>query len=310
MNFETKPVLGLGCAQLGNLGREISDSQAEAVVSEAWIQGIRYFDTAPHYGLGLSETRLGLALKHFSREDFQISTKVGRVIVDDPSNAARPDDQGFAVSTTKRRVWDFSRDGIFRSVEDSLNRLGMDRIDTLLLHDPDDFFEQASTAGISALIELREQKVVSRIGAGMNFAVPLAELIRRTDVDVVMCAGKVTLLDNEALDELVPVALDRGVSILAAGVFNSGILSSSRASENSHYGYAAAPRNLIDKANRMAEISEGFGIDLPTAAVAYAKNIPAVSAVVLGARTPEQVKQNSARFNAEVPAELWEALGV
>ncbi|MEY4499897.1 MAG: hypothetical protein RL319_885 [Actinomycetota bacterium] len=283
----------------------MSDQDSELIVAAAWDQELRYFDTAPHYGLGLSEIRLGKALKRYNRDDYEISTKVGRLLVEDPKGEIRLDDQGFAVETSKRRIWDFSRDGIFRSVEESLKRLDLDRIDTLLLHDPDDHFEQASTEGIAALIELREQKVVSKVGAGMNAAAPLAELIRRADVDVVMCAGRLTLLEHDALEDLVPLAIEQNVGILAAGVFNSGILGSKRASANSNYGYAAAPDELINRANHIAEICEAHGVDLPTAAVAYAKKNVAVSSVVLGARTPEQVRQNSERFKANVPEDLW-----
>ena len=305
LSNEHLPSLGLGCAQLGNLGRVMSDQDSELIVAAAWDQGLRYFDTAPHYGLGLSEIRLGKALKRYNRDDYEISTKVGRLLVEDPNGEIRLDDQGFAVETSKRRIWDFSRDGIFRSVEESLKRLDLDRIDTLLLHDPDDHFEQASTEGIAALIELREQKVVSKVGAGMNAAAPLAELIRRADVDVVMCAGRLTLLEHDALEELVPLANEQNVGILAAGVFNSGILGSNRASANSNYGYAAAQEKLINKANHIAQICEAHGVDLPTAAVAYAKKNVAVSSVVLGARNPEQVRQNSERFNSNVPDDLW-----
>jgi D-threo-aldose 1-dehydrogenase len=181
-NEKTKfplPSLGLGAAQIGNLYREVPDEIAEQTVITAWEQGIRYFDTAPHYGLGLSEKRLGKALKNFPRDEYMVSSKVGRLLVPSPETAVMKDEQGFDVHASTKRVWDFSRDGIMRSVEASLERLDLERIDILYLHDPEDHFEQASTEGISALIELREQGIVQAVGAGMNFAAPLAELIRR-----------------------------------------------------------------------------------------------------------------------------------
>src|SRR6478752_5839065 len=220
--------LGLGAAQLGNLYRVTSPGEARETVDGAWDAGIRYFDTAPHYGVGLSERRLGESLRLRPRDEFVISTKVGRILVPSPETAGETDGQGFAVPADPRRVWDFSRDGILRSVEDSLRRTGLDRFDILYLHDPDDHFEQASTEGIGALIELREQGVVTAVGAGMNHAGPLAELIRRADVDVVMCAGRFTLLDDEALADLLPLATKRGVDVVAAAVYNSGLLSTPR----------------------------------------------------------------------------------
>src|SRR4051794_31584360 len=220
--------LGLGAAQLGNLFRPTTDEEASATIDAAWHSGIRYFDTAPHYGVGLSERRVGEHLKDRPRDEYVISTKVGRVLVPSPETADQRDGEGFDVPADPRRVWDFSRDGILRSVEDSLERTGLERFDILYLHDPDDHFEQASTEGIGALIELREQGLVSAVGAGMNHAAPLAELIRRADVDLVMCAGRFTLIDGEALEELLPLAVERKVGVVAAAVYNSGLLSTPR----------------------------------------------------------------------------------
>ena len=220
--------LGLGLAQFGNLYRETTDAEAAGAFDAAWSAGIRYFDTAPHYGIGLSERRIGAMLVDRPRDDFVISTKVGRLLVPSPETADRSDDEGFAVPATTRRVFDFSRDGILRSVEASLTRTGLDRFDILYLHDPDDHFEQASTEGIGALIELREQGVVRAVGAGMNHSAPLAELIRRADVDLVMVAGRHTLLEPNGYERLLPLAEERNVGVVAAGVYNSGLLGSPR----------------------------------------------------------------------------------
>lgn len=300
--------LGLGTAQLGNLYRETSDEESRETINKAWEEGIRYFDTAPHYGLGLSESRVGEALRQRVRNEFVISTKVGRLLIPTPANAKNKDDQGFDVPARFRRDWDFSRDGIFRSVEESLNRTGLDHFDILYLHDPDDYFEQASTEGISALIELREQGVVKAVGAGMNYAAPLAELIRRADIDLVMCAGRFTLLDSSALDDLLPTALNSGVGVIAAGVYNSGLLSSNKPSNTSHFDYKPAPQRLIERALRISEVCQEYGVSLPEAAIAYVMGHPAVLSVVLGARGIDQVAQNAKNSTTKLPDELWGAL--
>lgn len=200
------------------------------------------------------------------------------------------------------------RDGILRSVEDSLQRLGLDRIDIPYLHDPDDHFAQASTEGIDALIELREQGVVRAVGAGMNAAAPLAELIRRADVDLVMCAGRFTLLDGTAADELLPLAQARGVGVVAAGVFNSGLLSSPRPAPDATFDYGPAGHDVRARAVRIAEICEAHGVSLPAAAIGYARRHPAVVSVMLGARGRDQVEQNAAHFAVEIPEQLWSEL--
>lgn len=299
--------LGLGASQLGNLARVTSDHDARETVDASWAGGVRYFDTAPHYGLGLAERRLGALLAEHPRGDYVLSTKVGRILEPSPETAGQRDDQGFDVPATFRRRIDFSRDGILRSVEASLDRLGLDRIDVLYLHDPDDpeHFAQAASAGIAALIELREQGVVRAVGAGMNFAEPLAELIRRADVDLVMCAGRFSLVDPTALQELLPLAQERGVGVVAAGVFNSGLLARDRPPADASFNYAPAPAELIARTTRIAEICEAHGVTLPEVAIGYVRRHPAVSSVVLGARGRAQAEQNLARFTAHIPDALW-----
>lgn len=305
--------LGMGLAQLGNLHRETTDAEAGGAVDAAWDAGIRYFDTAPHYGLGLSERRAGALLGRHSRDAYVLSTKVGRILEPSPETADEADAEGgFAVPADVRRRWDFSRDGILRSVEDSLRRTGLDRIDVLYLHDPDvagpEHFERALSEGVGALIELREQGVVSAVGAGMNDAAPLAELIRRADVDLVMVAGRFTLLDDSAAVELLPLAAERGVGVVAAGVYNSGVLASDRVAEGALYDYSAAPDALLERARRIAEVCARHGVTLPEAAVAHPRRHPAVVSVVLGARTAAQVRDAAARYSARIPSALWEEL--
>ena len=233
--------LSLGCAQLGNLYREVSDADARSTVDTAWELGLRYFDTAPHYGLGLSERRLGAALASRPREDYVLSSKVGRML-EPVEIAGGLDDQGFVVPATHRRRWDFSREGIRRSLEESLERLGLDRLDIVYLHDPDEHWTEVLATGYAALEELRSDGIVGAIGAGMNQSAMLADLVRETDLDVVMLAGRYTLLEQDALDDLLPLCCERRVAVVAAGVFNSGLLARERPRDDAKYDYGEAPR--------------------------------------------------------------------
>jgi D-threo-aldose 1-dehydrogenase len=299
--------LSLGCAQLGNLQQAMDDDTAGATVDAAWDEGVRYFDTAPHYGLGLSERRLGAALATRSRAGYVLSTKVGRLL--EPLAAVRGQDtDGFAVAATHRRVWDFSRDGVRRSMDESLQRLGLDRVDIAYLHDPDDHLEQVLAAGYPALEELRDEGVVAAIGAGMNQAPMLAELARNTDVDLVMLAGRYTLLEQGALEDLLPVCERRGIGVVVAGVFNSGVLARRNPPDDATYDYARAPADMLDRARRIAEVCERHGTTLPEAAVAFALGHPAVVSVCVGARSPDQVRRNARLLAAEIPSDLWDEL--
>jgi D-threo-aldose 1-dehydrogenase len=300
--------LGLGAAQFGNLYRETTDAQAASAVTAAWDAGIRYFDTAPHYGLGLSEERLGPLLSGYPRDEYLISSKVGRLLVDSPESAGRPDDEGFAVPADKRRVWDFSRDGILRSLESTLERTGLDSLDIVYLHDPDDHLEQALGEGIQTLIELREQGVVRAVGAGMKQSEALAALIRAADVDLVMLAGRYTLLEQGAADDLLPLALEHGVGVVIAGVYNTGLLSSARPAEGAKYEYEDAPRALIARANAIADVCERYDVTLPEAALAFPLLHPAVVSVVVGVRDAAQVTSNIERYSKPIPAALWAEL--
>lgn len=298
--------LGLGCAQLGNLYRAMTDETATAIVDKAWLTGVRYFDTAPHYGLGLSERRLGAALQGRPRDEYVLSTKVGRLLEENPAYAGERDTDGFDVPATLVRRRDYSRDGVLRSLESSMDRLDTDRIDIAFVHDAENHVEEALAGAIPALIELRDQGVLRGIGLGMNFDGVLAEFVRRSDVDTVMIAGRYTLLEQPALDELLPLCEERGVRVMAAGVFNSGILATP--APGTTYNYKAAPEQLVTKAQRIADVCARFGVDLPTAAIAMPTRHPAVEAVVLGASSVKQVESNAARAATEIPPELWQSL--
>jgi D-threo-aldose 1-dehydrogenase len=299
--------LSLGCAQLGNLFREVSDAEAQATVDSAWELGIRYYDTAPHYGLGLSERRLGAALAARPRGDFVLSTKVGRLLepVDHPAGL---DDDGFAVPATHRRVFDFSRDGIRRSLDESLRRLGVERVDIAYLHDPDDHWDDVVESGHPALAELRDEGVVAAIGAGMNQSRMLADLVRLADVDVVMLAGRYTLLEQEALDDLLPACETRGVSVVAAGIFNSGLLARPRPAEDAKYDYGEAPREVVERARAIATVCERHGTTLPAAAIAFPLAHPAVASVCVGARSPQQIEHDADLYRQPIAPDLWSEL--
>jgi len=299
--------LSLGCAQLGNLYQSITDEQARATVDASWNQGIRYFDTAPHYGLGLSERRLGNALAGRPRSEYLVSTKVGRLLESQNSHGER-DDGGFDVPADYRRVWDFSRDGILRSLEQSLERLGLDHVDIVYLHDPDDHRQEVFDTAYPALEELRAQGVVSAIGAGMNQVGMLSDFAEHTDMDIFMLAGRYTLLEQTALDDLLPLCEQRRIGVVAAGVFNSGLLSRARPPDDAKYDYGDAPRELIDRARRMADICERHGTSLPTVALAFPLAHPSVVSVCVGARSPEQVIGNLDSYRSHVPSDVWSDL--
>ncbi len=299
--------LGFGGAPLGNLGTKVSDETSAAAVNAAWASGVRYFDTAPHYGLGLSERRLGRSLATGPRQEFILSTKVGRMLVPSPETAHRLDER-FVVPASHRREWDFSREGVLRSLESSIDRLGVDRIDIVYLHDPDAHWAEAASSGVTALMELREQGTIGAVGVGMNQSAMLADFILRCDIDVVMIAGRFTLLEQGALDDLLPVAIKRGVAVVAAAVFNSGLLSRPTVDDAATYNYRHPPSEVVRRARAIADICEDHGVDLPTAALAFPRRHPAVVSVVAGMRTPREVRENAERSAQPVPASLWEHL--
>ena len=299
--------LSFGAAGIGNLFTEIGDEQADEAVDAAWSGGIRYFDTAPHYGIGLSERRLGAALRDRPRAEYTLSTKVGRLLEPTEADAGGDDlANGFAVPATHRRVWDFSAQGVRRSIEASLERLGLDRVDIVYLHDPDDHAEQAFQEGYPALEKLRSEGVVGAIGAGMNQAEMLTRFVRDTDVDVVLCAGRYTLLDHTALTELLPAAQERGTSVVIGGAFNSGLLADPR--PGATYNYQAAPAELLDRALRLKEIAERHDTTLRAAALAFPAAHPAVASVLVGARSAHEVRDCAEQFTTPVAEDFWREL--
>ncbi|MET9847340.1 aldo/keto reductase [Streptomyces ossamyceticus] len=301
--------LSYGAAGIGNLYRPVTDEEATAAIHAAWDAGIRTFDTAPHYGLGLSERRLGEALRARPRDTYTVSTKVGRLLVPaDADGAGDGDDlaNGFAVPATLRRIWDFSADGVRRSLEASLDRLGLDRVDIVLLHDPDDHAEQALDEAYPALERLRGEGVVGAIGVGMNQSALPARFLRETDIDVVLLAGRYTLLEQEGLTELLPEAAARGRSVLIGGVLNSGLLTDP--APGATYDYAPAPEPVLDRARRLKTVTERHGVPLRAAALHFPLGHPAVASVLTGARSTDEVRDTVEQLRAPVPAALWDEL--
>ncbi|MBT2504029.1 aldo/keto reductase [Curtobacterium sp. ISL-83] len=302
VDFDAGP-FWLGGAGIGNLQHAISDDDAHATVDAAWDVGVRGFDTAPHYGLGLSERRLGAALAGRSRDAYLVSTKVGRLLVPGPGDGS--DDDGFAVPNDLVRQWDPSASGVRRSLDESLGRLGLDHVDVAYLHDPDVYDLAAGLSqALPALAALRDEGVVRAVGVGSNSVAALSAAVDTGLCDVVMLAGRYTLLEQPAAS-LVERCAALGVAVVAVGVFNSGLLSTPRPVAGTTYDYAEAPRAVIDRANAIADVCERHGVSLPEAAVAFPRRAAAVRAIALGAQSAAQVRENAARAAVSVPDAVW-----
>lgn len=299
--------LGFGAAPMAGLYSAVDEDTAAATVAAAWDAGVRYFDTAPHYGIGVSERRLGAALRGRDRDAYVLSTKAGRLLLPGGSGVSDAG-QGFAVPVTHRRAWDYTRDGIRRSLDDSLDRLGLDRVDVLFLHDPEDRMDEAFATAVPALVELRDEGAVTAVGAGSKNAAALTRLVRTGGLDVVMVAGRYTLLEQPALDDLFPACQDAAVTVVAAGIFNSGLLATPTPDSGSTYEYGAVPPAVLGRASELAAVCAEHGTTLPQAAIHYVLRHPQVASAVVGMRTPAEVTQNAARLDAPVPDELWAAL--
>lgn len=290
---------GLGCAPIGNLYTAVGDDDAAATVAAALDGGLRFFDTAPHYGAGLSEQRLGRALSALPRDEVVIATKVGRQVIDDDGRVVGVGQVG---SDT---VLDETRDGVLRSLESSLARLGTDRIDLLYLHDPPDV-DQALRSTLPAMADLKDQGVVRAIGVGMVWTEPLTRFVREAEIDVVMEAGRLTLLDRRADEALLPAAREAGVGVVAAGVLNSGVLADPEGSP--WFDYFPAPEPIVARAKAMRAECERHGVQLRHAAARYPLRRTGVEAVVVGARTAAEVTDWLRGLQAPVPDELWHRL--
>lgn len=299
--------LGYGTAALGNLFHEVSDEEAAAIVEVAWRGGIRYFDTAPHYGLGLSERRLGAALARYPRSEYLLSTKVGRLLEPSPENADRLDDAGFVVPAAYRRVWDPSVAGVRRSLVESLGRIGTDRIDIAYLHDPDEYDLQDVATGMSSLAQARQEGLVRAIGIGSKSVEALTAAVRTGLCDLIMVAGRLTLLDDSGA-ELLTLCQRYGVGIVNVGVFNSGALAARTPSPELHFEYDRIGAERLAELERVHEVCARFGISVLDAALQYSWQLPTVVNVTVGASTSRQLARSLAGMSASLDPAAWPAL--
>jgi len=308
--------LGFGTAEIGGLYSAVPDDAAIGLVRHTWDAGVRYFDTAPLYGYGNAERRLGVALSEHSRDAFALSTKVGRLIVPrgevppgadiDHQAADGRDDAFYAGTPPVRVIFDYSGDGIRRSIEQSLERLGLERIDIAFIHDPDDHWTEAISGAYPALARLREEGILGAIGAGMNQSAMLARFARAGDFDVFMVAGRYTLLDQEALSELLPLCVEKGIAVVAVGLMNSGLLADPR--PGARFNYMPAPAPLVARAQQIAAVCARHDVPLRAAAIQFPLGHPSVAAIVSGVRRVEHFDEYPAFLRLPIPDDLWAEL--
>ncbi len=299
--------LGMGGAPLGNLFTAIPDDIALSAIEAAWQSGMRHFDTAPHYGAGLSEHRVGAALRNHPRDQYTLSTKVGRML--EPVASVPEFDDNFQNGLSFRRRLDYSYDGTMRSIEDSLQRLGLPRIDIAYIHDCGEdwlgaawreHFAVAMSGAAKALIKLREQGVIGGWGLGNNVVEPCLMAMEQSDPDFFLVAGRYTLLDHTAVPELLPKCLERGVKVVIGGPYNSGLLAG-----GTTFNYETARPEMAAKARAMGAVCARHGVNLKAAALQFVVAHPAVAAAIPGPRTAEEVRDNAAMMAAPIPAALW-----
>lgn len=295
--------LALGTAAFGGLFASVSNQQCYETLHAAVDAGINFIDTAPHYGKGRSEVRVGNAVKDIDSSQLVISTKIGRLLV---SSTTDIDDFFLDADNSVERKFDFTAAGVRASFESSLQRLGIDHIDILFIHDPDNHADDAVLKAYPELERMRSEGLIKAIGIGMNqTAVPI-RFVRETDIDMVLIAGRYSLLDQSAVDELLPLALERGVDVIAAGVFNSGILANPV--KGATYDYMPASDEIVARAQRIREVLDGHQVSLTGAAMQFPFQHPAVKAVLVGCRSVDEVTKNIEEFDKTIPNKVWEDL--
>jgi D-threo-aldose 1-dehydrogenase len=303
-----------GTAPIGNLFREIDDDTATAMITHAWDSGVRYYDTAPFYGHGLAELRTGHALRWKNRDEYVLSSKVGRLLT--PTKRAEIDFGPWTNAGAFAARFDYSYDGTMRSVEDSLQRLGLEHIDVCFIHDCDRFthgdaqptmFKQAMDGAWKALSKLRDEGVVKAIGVGVNEWEVCHAALQQHDFDAFLLAGRYTLLEQESLDAFLPLCEERNVAIVVGGGFNSGILATG-AVEGAKYNYAPASADIMDKVSKIESVCQEYDVPLPAAALQFVVSHPAVASFCAGTRTVEQLQQNLAWFDQLIPEAFWSEL--
>jgi D-threo-aldose 1-dehydrogenase len=301
--------LGFGGAPLGNMFGVVDEGTAEGALVAAWESGVRYFDTAPHYGSGLSEHRFGNVLRRYPREDFVLSTKIGRLLRADP---LAPENPPFVSALKFRGEYDYSYDGAMRSIEDSYQRLGFPQIDIVYIHDIaedhhgaewEDLFATAMNGAAKALISLREQGVIKAWGLGVNLTEPCERALEQSDPDLFLLAGRYSLLNQPALERLFPACEQRGVHVVIGGPYNSGLLAGGR-----NFEYQEAPREMVEKRDRIAAVCAHHGVDLRAAALKFCAAHPVVAAIIPGAKHAVKVRENAELMKQRIPAALWDEL--
>ncbi|WP_338761702.1 aldo/keto reductase [Massilia sp. METH4] len=313
MNQRYRPItrLGLGGTGLGDMYHATSDEAANATVDAAWEAGIRYFDTAPHYGTGLSELRFGHALRRRNRAEYTLSTKVGRVLVPDVAGDIQAP---FVSSLPFRRVIDYTADGARRAVEDSLQRLAIGSIDIVYVHDlsPDFFgnefdhyFRIAAGPGgaFEGLVKLREEGIIKGWGLGVNTVEPCLRALQQSDPDIFLLAGRYTLMETTPLEALFPLCAERGANVVIGGPFNSGFLAG-----GNNYDYGPAKPEHHQHRDRLRQVAARYNVDLPAAALQFGLAHPVVVATIPGASSPEHLRRNAALMNVEIPEAFWQDL--
>ncbi len=306
--------LGFGSAPLGNLYRAITNAQARETLEQAWQQGVRYFDTAPLYGYGLAETRVGASLRELPRDDYLLSTKVGRILR--VTDADKRDGIGKFFDVPSREIiYDYSYDGVMRSFEASFERLGLDRVDISLCHDIDRFTHGSAEAsaqrtrefldgGVRALSDLRSQGLVSAIGIGVNEWEVSEVVARNADVDLFLLAGRYTLLEQEALDSFMPLIESKKMGVIIGGPFNSGILATGP-KPGAFFNYDPAPQHILDRVASIERVCQAHNVSLRDAALQFPLMHPSVVSVIPGGVTPDEVRGNADSMRTAIPAQLW-----
>jgi len=309
-DLEVTP-FAFGTAPIGNFARPIDEATSDGMIQAAWDAGVRYYDTAPMYGHGLSELRCGHSLRWKERDDFVLSTKVGRLLK--PAKRSQIDFSPWNNAAANEMVFDYSYDGTMRSFEDSLQRLALERIDICFIHDIDVFtrgaeqpevFRQAMDGTWKALSELRDQGLVKAIGVGVNEWEVCYEALKQRDFDSFLLAGRYTLLEQESLDKFLPLCVERNAAVVIGGGFNSGILATG-AIEGARYNYAPAPAEILDRVRKIEQVCRDYDVPLPAAAMQFVTAHPAIPSFIAGTRTVEQLQKNLGWFSHEIPGDFW-----
>lgn len=304
---------GMGCATIGGVGDRISNEDSDAILETAWGMGIRYFDTAPLYGHGLSEKRVGRVLSQKSREDFVLSTKIGRLLVPQDQGTRH---EGMRDNENLAIQYDYSSDAVVRSVESSLERLQLDRIDLLLCHDIDRWthgdeqpgiYEAAANGALPAMHRLREQGLVRGIGLGVNESAVCVRVMEEFEPDCFLLAGRFTLLEQEPLDTMLPMCVEKNVSVIVGGPYNSGLLANSNR-DRATYDYKPVPDELWEKAQKIREVCESHQVDMRAAALQYVLRHPAVASVIPGVWRLREIEDNQSLLETTIPNDLWDDL--